>query len=152
MYFGIENNPRSPDMTDEVNDTLRWATFCGTPVERLRSRIYEAYIFAQNYYADVDEDRLRRGYHEAMYLASCLFLADGIFPEICVDSCGEFIFSQRLPSGYVDIGVSGTGELSYAVRNDAAPHHTAFDDVEWTDYSVPVALVRALHAVSGVRR
>jgi len=70
-----------------------------------------------------------------------------INPDVCIDAYGEFTFSHKSLAGYVDIGVRGSRDLSYHVRNDIDPDKTAFADCEWDLVSLPTSLSIAMEAL-----
>ena len=114
---------------------------------RLLNEVHRKYNFARHTFHDLNRDQLERAYLEARELAGSGLFNDEIYPDVSVDPYGEFTFSHRSDAGYVDIGVRGESELSYAVRNDKAQQETRFDDHDWRDRQIPQDLFKALKAL-----
>jgi len=96
---------------------------------------------------DVNSDRTKNAFHEAIALTLSQLFSKEIYPDICIDPYGEFTFSHKSNAGYVDIGVRGERELSYHIRNDIDPSKTAFDDCKWNLGSLPIRLSEAMEAL-----
>ena len=121
--------------------------------EHTQSKLFDdlkqVYTYAQHVYQDLDPNQLKIGYFEASILVSGRLFGEVLYPTVSIDPYGEFIFSHMSKMGYVDIGVSGEGELSYHVRNDVYPEETRFDDYNWeeNDYKIPIDLYKALKSL-----
>ncbi|MCY4152158.1 MAG: hypothetical protein OXE94_07985 [Aestuariivita sp.] len=112
-------------------------------------RVWEA---VQGTFHDWDNEHVKQAFYEAIALIRSRLFSAEINPDICIDVYGEFTFSHKSPAGYVDIGVRGTGELSYHVRNDIDPTKTAFADCEWDLRSLPTSLSIAIENLQNAIR
>lgn len=83
---------------------------------------------------------------EALSLIESGLFNETAFPKIRVDEYGEFCFIISRESAYVDIGVSGNGELSYHVKNNETGRST-YDDVKEYDGDIPSELKLAISEI-----
>ena len=79
---------------------------------------------------DVPESRLKTAFMDATKVLNSGIFSEYVRPHIGVDEFGEFSFSLKNEHGYLDIGVSGDGAVSYHARNDSDPSQTAYGDCE----------------------
>jgi hypothetical protein len=105
--------------------------------------LFQKYQYAKLLCEGVESARLRAAFIEAANFLNSGIFSDYFRPSIGVDEYGEFSFSMRSSRGYLDVGVCGTGEISYHIRNDAEPEKTKFGDVAWDSISPPVELTES---------
>lgn len=103
--------------------------------------LFELFQSARLFCENIDELQLRKALREAASLLRSGLFSDFQHPQIGVDEHGEFSFSIKKPTGYLAIGVSGEGEISFHVRNDANPHETSYGDEPWDGGALPENLV-----------
>ena len=106
-------------------------------VEELFSLFQSAKLFS----VGVDHEQLKSALLEAVRLKSSGLFPDFIKPQVAVDECGEFMFTYKNSTGYIDIGVCGEGVISFHARNDADPEKTTYGDREWDRLSIPDELI-----------
>ena len=116
---------------------------------KLLDDLRQVYTQALHVYQDLDPNRLKLGFREAMFIVTSRLFGEKLCPNVSIDPYGEYIFSHMSKMGYVDIGVRGEGELSYHVRNDVNPGETRFDDYKWedNDFKIPIDLSKALKSL-----
>jgi hypothetical protein len=107
------------------------------------NRLFELYQKAKMICVDVPGAVLRKAFFEALAVQSSGLFGDFYRPYIGVDECGEFSFVIKNSVGYLDIGVSGEGIISYHVRNDLDPALSVWGDDEWDGRGIPARLVES---------
>jgi hypothetical protein len=105
--------------------------------------LFQKYQYAKLLCEGVEAARLRSAFAEAASFLNSGIFSDYYKPHIGVDEYGEFSFTIRSNRGYLDVGVSGRGEISYHVRNDADPTKTRFGDAAWDRVSPPADLTES---------
>jgi hypothetical protein len=105
--------------------------------------LFQKYQFAKILCESAEIDRLRAAFIEATSFLNCGIFSDFQRPHVGVDEYGEFSFSIRSSRGYLDVGVCGTGEISYHIRNDLEPEKTKFGDTVWDRVSPPSDLTES---------
>ncbi|MEM9059962.1 MAG: hypothetical protein AAGD13_05825 [Pseudomonadota bacterium] len=98
------------------------------PDGELRIRVLDATKWAKTFCEYESEEELNQAASEAFQLIDAGLFSAAMFPKISVDSYGEFCFILKRESAYVDIGVEGTGRVSYHIRNDTLNKSTHGDD------------------------
>jgi len=107
------------------------------------TQIFSKFQAAKAFCDGVGADKIRKAAVEATRILNSGIFPDFLEPHVSVDAYGEFSISLRRPSGYLDIGVCGDGELSYHVRNDFDSSKTAYGDVPWDGATLPDELIKA---------
>lgn len=135
-----------PIVTSDAGAVYRgfWDNPSESNAIKIQQNLYSAYIFAKATFNVSDLEKLEAAYLEASALITSGAFGVDIFPSVGIDQYGEIILSQKLDSGYIDIGCRGEGELSYHIRNDRDPNLSAFGDVDFSESIIPADLIDAL--------
>ena len=119
------------------------------PRDRLRNQVDTLCRYARFAYDIEDKEALSRAQNEANLLIYSGVFSEDFSPDIHVDEYGEISFTKRFSCGYIDIGVSGNGELSFHVRNDLDPSLTQYADHFFGDASIPLELLKSIEDLIG---
>ena len=131
-----------------INSTPDGAISVETIEDRLLDELRSVYKDAKHYYQDLDDAKFELGFKEAVDLINSQIFDEKLYPDISIESYGEFIFSHDSNAGYVDIGVRGERRVSYHVMNDVLPEETRYDNHKWDeDYTIPMDLYSALKSL-----
>lgn len=147
-HFWSENSRRLEGVSETSYETLP-----SVPEQNSDSGIakvdelFSLYQSAKLFGVDVEPDQLKSALLEAVRLKSSGLFPDFIKPQIAVDECGEFMFTYKNSTGYIDIGVCGEGEISFHARNDSDPEKTTYGDQEWNGLSVPDELIEGATSI-----
>lgn len=136
---GTSQNWRSIS-ADSHNDKVESNSLPKTKVLEVQ-KFLELYQSAKLFCEDISNDRLKVAVVEAIRLMNSGIFLDYVQPNIAVDDCGEFSFTHKNGRGYMDIGVNGTGEISFHVRNDQDPSSTVYGDEAWNGVTPPENLL-----------
>jgi hypothetical protein len=154
--FFPEVTLRNATYGHNVSSSRAWSSEATTSVHNVKSKcessrrnptvfavrqLFELYQAGRLFCEDVPEAQLKAAFFEASRILNSGIFPEYIKPQIGIDDCGEFSFSIKNLYGYLDIGVSGEGQISYHVRNDADPSKTTFNDCEWDGLNMPEQLI-----------
>lgn len=61
----------------------------------------------------------------------------------------ETSITYKNSAGYIDVGLSNNGDLSFHVRNDCNPHLSSYGDIKWDGKELPSEFLTSAALITG---